>query len=151
MINIFLELLQNLLSRQNDGILTWIQITDRLPKCCYHNTFNGLCIQKTLFSLLTHICLVDPSIFINWTSLFPILGVSGILFHFCKQTVQTLIWVCTVCLCPQNGTLGLYGLMCSETQTNQLCLWRPSQAEIYLNSRHNPIRPPVPFRKDLCP
>ena len=34
------------------------------------------------FSILTHICLVDPSIFINWTSPFPILGVSGVLFHF---------------------------------------------------------------------
>ena len=31
---------------------------------------------------LTHICLVDPSILINWTSPFPILGVSGVLFHF---------------------------------------------------------------------
>ena len=54
---------------------------------------------------------------------FPILGVFGVLFHFysisnrysCWQTVKTLrmrrlIWVCTVCLCPKNGTLGLYGL-----------------------------------------
>ena len=24
----------------------------------------------------------------------------------CKQMVKTLIWVCTVCLCPKNGTLG---------------------------------------------
>ena len=31
---------------------------------------------------LTHICLVDPSILINWMSPFPILGVSGVLFHF---------------------------------------------------------------------
>ena len=32
--------------------------------------------------LLTHICLVDYAILINWTSPFPILGVSGVLFHF---------------------------------------------------------------------
>ena len=31
---------------------------------------------------LTHICLVDPSILINWTSPFPILRVSGVPFHF---------------------------------------------------------------------
>ena len=31
---------------------------------------------------LTHICVVDPSILINWNSPFPILGVSGVLFHF---------------------------------------------------------------------
>ena len=31
---------------------------------------------------LTHICLVDSSILINWTSPFPILGVSGILLNF---------------------------------------------------------------------
>ena len=76
---------------------------------------------------LTHICLVDFSILINWTSPFPILAVFGVRFHFhsilnrysCQQTVKTLIrrrvlrrliWVCTVCLCPKNGTLGLYGL-----------------------------------------
>ena len=78
--------------------------------------------------MLTHICLLDPSILFYWTSPFPILGVSGILFHFysisnryscLKQTVKTLIrwrillhliWVCTVYLCPKNGTLILYGL-----------------------------------------
>ena len=31
---------------------------------------------------LTHICLVNPSILINWTIPCPILGVSGVLFHF---------------------------------------------------------------------
>ena len=84
-------------------------------------------INKTkssfLFSTeLTHICLVDPSILISWTSPFPILGVSDVLFHFysitkkkkksCKKTMKTLIRrsVCTVCLCPQKRTLGLYGL-----------------------------------------
>ena len=47
---------------------------------------------------ITHICLVDPSILISWTSPYPILGVSGVLFHcyfisnryFCSQTVTTL-------------------------------------------------------------
>ena len=42
---------------------------------------------------------MDPSILINWTSPFPILGVPGVLFHFysisnrysCQQTVKTLI------------------------------------------------------------
>ena len=84
--------------------------------------------------VLTHICLVDPSILINWMSPFPILGVSGVLVSFLfafkyifllansedpDQTSQNirrrvlwhLIWVCTVCLCPKNGTLGLYGLI----------------------------------------
>ena len=32
--------------------------------------------------VLTHICLVDPSILINWTSPFPFLGMTGVLFHF---------------------------------------------------------------------
>ena len=47
---------------------------------------------------LTNICFVDLSILISWTNPFPILGVSGVLFHFyfilnrnsCKQTVKTL-------------------------------------------------------------
>ena len=34
---------------------------------------------------LTHICLVDLSI--NWTSPFPILGVSGVLFHTCLFSI----------------------------------------------------------------
>ena len=61
--------------------------------------------------------------------------VSGLLFHLClifnrnscKQTVKTLIrrrvlrrliWVCTVCLCPKNGALGLYGLSTSNASYN---------------------------------
>ena len=39
------------------------------------------------------------------------------LFNFnrdlCKQTVETLIWVCTICLCPTKRTLGIYGLKCN--------------------------------------
>ena len=81
----------------------------------------------TNWYMLTHICPVDFSILNDWTSPFPNLGVFRVLFHFysisnrnsCKQTMQTLvrrrilrrlIWVCTVCLGPKNGTLGLYGL-----------------------------------------
>ena len=73
---------------------------------------------------LTHICLLPY----HRTSPFPILGVSGVLFHFkyllvdipvSKQwrpwsdrcrVLWRLIWVCSGCLCPKNGTLGLYGL-----------------------------------------
>ena len=93
---------------------------------------------------------MDPSILINWTSPFPVLGVSGVLFHFysisnrysCQQTVKTLIrrrvlrrliWVCTVCLCPKNRTLGLYGLkQCVlEFRFNLLA------TEVLLMSTHN--------------
>ena len=78
--------------------------------------------------LLTHICLMDLSILIIWMSPFRSLGVSGVLFHFnfisnryfCKQAMKTLIkrcamrhliWVYTVCQCPKNGMLNLYGLI----------------------------------------
>ena len=74
---------------------------------------------------------MDFPISIDRTSLFQILGVLGGIFHFysnsnrklCEQTVDTLvrcrffqhlIWVCTVCLCPTNMTLGLYGLDVSK-------------------------------------
>ena len=60
-------------------------------------------------------------------SFFSFQGCLVYFFHFyqvfdrnsCEQTVETLfkrrilrrlIWVCTVCLCPKNGTPGLYGL-----------------------------------------
>ena len=65
---------------------------------------------------------------ISRMSVFQMLGVFDGIFHFiqnynrtfCKQTVETLIrrrvlwrliWVCVVCLCPTNRTLGLYGLI----------------------------------------
>ena len=61
-----------------------------------------------------------------------VLRVVGWYFHiysnfnrtFCKQTVETLIrrrvlrrliWVCTVCLCPTQWTLGLYGSIATLT------------------------------------
>ena len=41
------------------------------------------------------------------------------------QTVETLIrrqiWICTVCLCPQNGTLGIKGL----TKKENISLFEP--------------------------
>ena len=57
----------------------------------------------------------------------------------CKQTVKTLIrprvliWVCTVCICPKNVTVGLYGLIKHLTffRDNSVCLfiiisrWKP--------------------------
>ena len=74
-------------------------------------------------------CRVDYSIIINWTSPFPMLGVSGVLFYFhsisnsnsCYQTVKTLIrrrvlrrliWVCTVCLCPKTEFNNLRKIIC---------------------------------------
>ena len=68
--------------------------------CTVYVTYNANALQPTVpfgnafswvseprqkrFDLhsLTHICLVDPSTLINWTSPFSILGVSGALFHF---------------------------------------------------------------------
>ena len=32
-----------------------------------------------------------------------------------RIAVPVVIWVCTVCLCPKNGTLGLYGLIMGST------------------------------------
>ena len=66
------------------GIMFVLQNTERI---CLTN-------EKAL-QCLTHICPVDYSILINWTSPFPVLGVSGVLFHLylifdrnsCKQTV----------------------------------------------------------------
>ena len=42
------------------------------------NIFIAVCFE----SLLTHICPVEFSIVIKWTSPFPVLGMSGVLFHF---------------------------------------------------------------------
>ena len=87
----------------------------------FSSTFSSIPIR------LTHICLVDPSILINWMSPFPILGLSGVCFHFDstfdrnffkrpvkilirRRVLRCLIRVCTVCLCPKNRKLGLYGL-----------------------------------------
>ena len=68
-------------------------------------------------SLLTHICLVDPSILINWTSPFPIVGCLVYVFicilfqiDIPVSILRRMIWVCTVCLCPKKWMLRLYGL-----------------------------------------
>ena len=71
----------------------------RTPGCRWPGGLPGKSHLLHWFSL-AHICLMDFSILINWTSPFRILGVSGVLFHFysilnrnsCKQTVKTLIW-----------------------------------------------------------
>ena len=84
---------------------------------------------------------MDFSILINRMNPFTNLGVAGAFFYFdfifnrisSKQTVnilirccilRRLIWVCTVCLYPKNGMLGLYGLKLStptliQTQNSQ--------------------------------
>ena len=89
------------------------------------------------FVILSHICRMDLSILIIWMSPFRILGVSDILFHCFafnpykhsvpflghRQTVKTQIKcrvrVCTVCLCPKNGTLCLYGLKAKLVQNRR--------------------------------
>ena len=61
------------------------------------NSKMSLCVIRNLSLIL--VCLVDLSSRINWMSPFPILGVSGVLFHChfifdrnsCTQTVKTLI------------------------------------------------------------
>ena len=84
--------------------------------------------HKGLHCLLTHLCRMYFSIFINWMSPFPFLGLligvfqfySNLKRNFSLQTVENLIrcrvlrgliWFCTVCQCPTKRMLGLYGLM----------------------------------------
>ena len=59
--------------------LIWV-FAGRTSICWFCNVVAHIEIKIILLSL-THICLVDPSILINWTSQFPILGVSGVLFY----------------------------------------------------------------------
>ena len=42
---------------------------------------------------LTHIRLVEPSTLINWTSQFPTLGMSGVLFHFYSISNIRYYWI----------------------------------------------------------
>ena len=87
-----------------------------------------------------------------------VLRVIGCLFNFdrtfFKQAVETLIWVCTVCLCPTKRTLGLYWLNRIKTKIKDLypcpSMWdtdrivRPSRGSpfdirvdlIYLSAPH---------------
>ena len=39
-----------------------------------------------------------------------------------RRVLWRLIWVCTVCLCPENGMLGLYGLNGGSYETFLLIL-----------------------------
>ena len=91
--------------------LMWNSIVTVPDHCLfiYFTQFWNKCIKQNRNVIdLTHICLLDFSILIKWTSQFPVLGVSGILFHLylifnrnkCKQIgyLRRLIWVCTVCL-----------------------------------------------------
>ena len=117
---------------------------------------------------------MDPSILINWMSPFPILGVSGVRVHFysssnrnsCRQTVKTLIrrhvvrhliWVCTVCLCPKNETLGLYRLNIQNTLklelTKDLTMAPLSEVKDKLvpeNSRNRKEKIPKDYIKTTC-
>ena len=91
-------------------------------------------------------------------SIFHLSGVFGVLFLFlsyfffyrnsCEQTVNTLtrcrvlrrlIWVYTVCLCPKNGTPGLYWLtICMSWGTakpSKLHLCENTYQLAYLDSR----------------
>ena len=97
----------------NSGSTVWW--TDMLPTA-----------QQWLFwscmAVLTHICPVNLSILINWTSPFPDFGVSGVLFHFysisnrnsCEQTVQTMV--------RQNASSDL-GLHCLPRSEKCTCIW----------------------------
>ena len=97
--------------------------TNKHPVSCKDSVYSYPDAGHVITAILTHMCLVDPSILIYWTSPFPILGVSGVLFNLysisnrCSrwQTVKTLIrrrvlrrliWVCTVCLCPKVQKMG---------------------------------------------
>ena len=97
----------------------------------------------------THICLVDPSILINWPSQFPVLGVSSVLFHFYSISNNILVskqwrpWsmprseasdLSLHCLLmSQNGMLGLYGLV------GWLCWGLTSQSTIFQSCRDGAI------------
>ena len=91
-------------------------------KCSiFHNTFKYLFQRHQKLLLwsegLTHLSRMEFLTDINWTSLFPILGLLVKFFHlyskfkrnFCLKTVENLIrcrillrlmWFCTVCRCP---------------------------------------------------
>ena len=48
----------------------------------FKNYSERFCDIRTGGLYLTHNCLVDPSILINWTSPFPIFGMYGVPFSF---------------------------------------------------------------------
>ena len=91
----------------------------------------GTLVNKLAFGVTTTVksgqaVQMEFPIFVNWISPFPFNGLLDSIFifnkifkgTFGKQTVEILIrrhvlrrlfWFCTVCLCPTNKTLGLYG------------------------------------------
>ena len=122
--------------------LMYARMGENKPSLLFSNILGYLYFPKDPLFMLTHISLVDYSIRIYKTSPFPILGVSGLLFHLyfyfdrnsCEQTVQTLIrrrvprrWVCTVCLCPKNRIntrlicMGVASGATGATRSHQYC------------------------------
>ena len=49
-----------------------------------------------------------------------------------RAVVQHLIWVRTVCLCPTNTTLGLYGVIRISQQNDTL--WEPNMFNLMENT-----------------
>ena len=79
---------------------------------------------------------MDFPISINWKSTFPILGLLGGISHFhsnfntCKtfrrQTVENLIWFCTVCRCPTKFPANIHSFSeCRFCLRLILCLSPP--------------------------
>ena len=93
------------------------------------------CPYLLLVFLLSHFNLYITSGPVHPYQFQFLIGVSGVLFHFCSisnrysedpdQTPRSAaaIWVCTVCICPKNGTLGLYGLILSLCLSLSLSLF----------------------------
>ena len=82
-----LEFLNKLASPMNAQVLNedgpiHILSPSRFLKTCFEGHFNQFMNRQSMSGLLTHICLVDPSIVINWMSPFPILGCLVYFFIF---------------------------------------------------------------------
>ena len=76
-------MITNCTSPGKHKIWQWLSNSSRHVRTLSNSTMQRLLnLAISHFECLTHICLVDRSILINWMSPFPILGVSGVLFHF---------------------------------------------------------------------
>ena len=89
-------------------------------------------------SMLTHVCVVDASILINWKSPFPILGMSGYFVNFilflqdfpvskqCRPWSDAAFWSGLHCLPrSQKWDASLYGLRnWDERMHGQTSSWR---------------------------
>ena len=62
---------------------------------------------------LSHPYQLNESIFHFWCIffIFIIFLIEIPVSKQCRPWSDALIWVCTICLCPKNGTPGLYGLI----------------------------------------